>query len=428
MQPTPDIRESHPGGKGGAGVYQTLINLMPPHEVYIEPFLGHGTILLKKRPALLSIGLDLDPQAVQVVRAHLTAAIVRDVVSGSASHVADDAADASRVPHRQHGIPCSVAIPDEPAGAAFTIGSARYQLCVGDGIDFLRAYQFTGTELVYCDPPYVRSARRSPAKLYHHEMDDRQHAELLTILRSLTCFVMVSGYHSALYDERLGDWRTITYQGRTRGRTATEVVWMNYAEPADRHDYRYLGANFRARERQTRQQKRWATKVDAKPQLEQVKLIAGLLARVDPTVKAAVLRSALADSEGEALIARNGTAGSHTILSDDTFMSGGAGSHTTLSGDTTATPTQALTAAPPRRPRCTICRSPDRARIDQALAAGASVREVARLEGVSKSVVGRHLDHSRKEVVSQFASGTIVTPPHQDETPHTVQLDLLSLE
>jgi DNA adenine methylase len=32
----------YPGGKSGAGVYQTIINLMPPHTVYIEPFLGGG--------------------------------------------------------------------------------------------------------------------------------------------------------------------------------------------------------------------------------------------------------------------------------------------------------------------------------------------------------------------------------------------------
>ena len=29
---------TYPGGKGGAGVLQTIINQQPPHEVYIEPF------------------------------------------------------------------------------------------------------------------------------------------------------------------------------------------------------------------------------------------------------------------------------------------------------------------------------------------------------------------------------------------------------
>src|SRR5688572_15356621 len=55
----------YPGGKNGSGVYQTIINLMPPHEVYIEPFLGSGAILRMKRPALRNIGIDRDPDALK---------------------------------------------------------------------------------------------------------------------------------------------------------------------------------------------------------------------------------------------------------------------------------------------------------------------------------------------------------------------------
>ena len=35
----------YPGGKGGAGVYQTIINNIPPHDTYIETHLGGGNIL-----------------------------------------------------------------------------------------------------------------------------------------------------------------------------------------------------------------------------------------------------------------------------------------------------------------------------------------------------------------------------------------------
>lgn len=31
---------TYPGGKSGAGVYQTIINQMPPHQLYVEPFAG----------------------------------------------------------------------------------------------------------------------------------------------------------------------------------------------------------------------------------------------------------------------------------------------------------------------------------------------------------------------------------------------------
>ena len=54
---------SYPGGKAGAGVFQQIINQIPPHRVYIEPFLGGGAVLLHKRLAVASIGIDCDTAA-----------------------------------------------------------------------------------------------------------------------------------------------------------------------------------------------------------------------------------------------------------------------------------------------------------------------------------------------------------------------------
>lgn len=51
---------SYPGGKAGPGVYQQIINQMPPHDVYIEAFLGAGAIMRRKRPAGLNIGIEAD--------------------------------------------------------------------------------------------------------------------------------------------------------------------------------------------------------------------------------------------------------------------------------------------------------------------------------------------------------------------------------
>ena len=91
----------------------------------------------------------------------------------------------------------------------------------------------------------------------------------------------------------------------------------------------------------------------------------------------------------------------------------------------------AMTAAHQRASRCTICRHPARQRIDQALASGVSLRTIARQEGVSKSVLGRHRDHGRDRPVSHLRtaiSGT-ADPPHQPgQTPRSVQFELLSLD
>jgi len=48
------------GGK--AKTFHHVINLIPPHEVYIEPFLGVGTVMRAKLPSAIEIGIDLDPR------------------------------------------------------------------------------------------------------------------------------------------------------------------------------------------------------------------------------------------------------------------------------------------------------------------------------------------------------------------------------
>ncbi len=54
------------GGKAQDGVYHTIINQIPPHTCYIEPFLGGGAIMRHKRPAdLINVGIDLDPSAIR---------------------------------------------------------------------------------------------------------------------------------------------------------------------------------------------------------------------------------------------------------------------------------------------------------------------------------------------------------------------------
>src|ERR1700759_4577910 len=100
------------GGKNGAGVYQQLICMMPPHHTYIEPFLGSGAVMRMKRPARYSIGIDADAAAVEAFR--LQAASL---------------------------FPSS--------------GAGKLKLIVGDAIEFLREYPWRGGELVYCDPPYL---------------------------------------------------------------------------------------------------------------------------------------------------------------------------------------------------------------------------------------------------------------------------------
>jgi hypothetical protein len=310
-------RVSYPGGKSGAGVYQTIINLMPPHRVYIEPFLGGGAIMRLKRPAALNIGIDLDPNVISkweyfnaetgdgtrspesspvpaisaATAENGDAAEPRAGGAGSgichrrgqrwstAAAVLAASADARsliagsdggiRYRRNQRGMPAALA----GSGDA---DRPEYRLLVGDGIAFLRSYRFTGAELVYCDPPYVH-ATRSRKDLYRCEMTDSQHRALLRLIKRLPCKVMLSGYQSRLYADELEGWNLTTFQAMTRaGRPATEHLWLNFPPPVALHDYRFLGADFRERERIKRKEQRWVNRLRRMPTLERQALLSAL--------------------------------------------------------------------------------------------------------------------------------------------------------
>ena len=225
---------TYPGGKAGAGVYQQIINQIPPHRVYIEPFLGGGAVMLHKKPAIVSIGIDSDTA----------------VVSSWSSKLAN------------------IGDVDQP-GASF--------IC-GDAISFLSSYDWKGDEFVYCDPPYLFETRSCKRPIYSSEFGMvEQHQDLLAVLQSLPCCVAISGYQSSLYSKVLHQWRTISYQTRTRGgRTVREFLWMNYPTPLELHDYRYLGNNFRERERIKRIKTRWLARLDRMDDLERYAMLSSI--------------------------------------------------------------------------------------------------------------------------------------------------------
>jgi hypothetical protein len=220
-------------------VYQTLINLMPPHDVYVEPFLGAAAIMRMKRPAAANIGIDLDPAMVD--RASL------EFTRGSA-----------------HGSNC--------------YGAPRFEFFATDAVKYLLSQTFPPSALVYADPPYLRSTRATRRDFYKFEMTDAQHLELLSVLKALPCNVMISGYSSSLYAKELKGWHATAFQAATRGKPAAEWVWCNYPRPVELHDYRFLGDDFREREQIKRMKKRWVAKLEKMEPVKRQALLAAISA------------------------------------------------------------------------------------------------------------------------------------------------------
>jgi hypothetical protein len=108
-------------------------------------------------------------------------------------------------------------------------------------------------------------------------MADRQHVELLAVLRRLPCLVMLSGYWTELYGVSLKGWNADSFQAMSRaGRPRTEWIWYNFPAPVALHDYRYLGRDFRQRDRIRRKKQRWTDRLRRLPILERQALLAAI--------------------------------------------------------------------------------------------------------------------------------------------------------
>lgn len=88
--------------------------------------------------------------------------------------------------------------------------------------------------LHYVDPPYVHSTRKAGnvycKKGYRFEMSDDQHLELSNALRGVSGMVVLSGYHSELYDDLYSGWEREERQTFGDGACPrTEVLWFNPA-------------------------------------------------------------------------------------------------------------------------------------------------------------------------------------------------------
>lgn len=240
-----------------------IIEHMPPHRVYVEPFGGGGSVLLRKPRAYAEIWNDLDGDIVNLFRAlrserapellhalELTPfardefveayeptdcpierarrMIIRSFMGfGSNGHNratgfrADSSRSGTTPAHDWRNYPKALRmVIDRLSGVTIENRDARTVMAAHD----------SPATLHYVDPPYVFETRSDLSKDYAHELTDADHGDLLRFLTTLKGRVILSGYPSTMYDSALPGWRRIEKQAFADGAAKrTEVLWLNFA-------------------------------------------------------------------------------------------------------------------------------------------------------------------------------------------------------
>ncbi len=247
-----------------------IMSFFPPHTCYVEPFGGAAGVLLQKERVYAEVYNDLDGAVVNFFRvlqdpeqrARLIELLVltpyaRAEFELAWEHTEDQLELARRLCIRaQMGFGSAGATKGNTGFRIDTkreYGTAQHlwatyphsiaaagQRLTGvlienrPAIDVMRQHDAPGT-LHFVDPPYMHETRVMSAnrKYYAHEMDTVDHEQLLAAVLELEGFVVLSGYTSPLYEEKLADWQCFTTTSRISAGRGTalrnEVVWLNPA-------------------------------------------------------------------------------------------------------------------------------------------------------------------------------------------------------
>jgi DNA adenine methylase len=247
-----------------------IVELMPSHTVYLEPFAGGAAVLFAKPRAERETINDLDGQITAFWRAlrdrpeELASAVAmtpygRAEWADSKISATDDVEAARRLlvnvdqsfsRSRDNWSPPSLLkdrkgrwqpgtwanLPDRIRVAA----SRLTNVCVenADAMEMLPRWDIPGC-VIYCDPPYVGAHRLTMANGYAHDAGPDLWPRLVGALSGIEhAAVILSGYPCVEVEE-LG-WRTVelhalkTVQGRANGKLAKvpETLWLSPAVSA----------------------------------------------------------------------------------------------------------------------------------------------------------------------------------------------------
>lgn len=262
------------GGK--SYLAKKIIELMPPHTRYCEPFFGGGAVLFQKPCEGVSEFVnDLNSrlmyfwrvlrseelfqqfyramQAIPLSEEEFTSAKMDVALDGRCDIVRDAIAFFIRYRQSRQGLGKDFCTPtsrtrrgmNENVSAWLTAVDGlpeaharlrRVEIHNRDACEFIAKLDSPDT-LFYCDPPYLHETRAKGAiDAYECEMTEDEHRRLLLTLARCEGRFILSGYPSALYDrwEQSMGFRHVDFEIDNKSSGAKvkekkiERVWMNF--------------------------------------------------------------------------------------------------------------------------------------------------------------------------------------------------------
>ena len=248
-----------------------IISHLPPHRIYVEPYGGAASVLMRKQRSYAEVYNDLDGDVVnlfRVLRDPVTAERLREVVKltpwsrteffESYEVVEDPVERARRTVVRcfmSHGSTSRRAnrtgfrakcFRQNQTGARDWMGwpeqiPAFVERLRGVVIECrpaleVIAQQDSPATLFYIDPPYLVETRTGVKcqsdrdRAYVHDLDEPDHRELARVLHEIQGMAVVSGYPHPLYDELYAGWMRVEKDATVDGGgVRREVLWISPA-------------------------------------------------------------------------------------------------------------------------------------------------------------------------------------------------------
>lgn len=236
----------YPGAKNR--IAKWIVEHIPKHKVYCEPFFGSGAIdddvynffkVLRTEPSKLAEAIKLTPYSRTEYEFAYRSDTLDDVERARLFAIKCWQGFGCGNKYKngfRRGIGATSPNPAKAWGELYETlieGAERLknvQIEHKDAIDLIQSLRGKET-FIYVDPPYLLSTRKT--NLYNHELDDKYHVKLLKVLCDSDCKVMISGYDNDLYNSYLHDWNKLSKNTTAECSVKrTETIWMNYEHDA----------------------------------------------------------------------------------------------------------------------------------------------------------------------------------------------------